>query len=170
MPSAPPPTPAATVPPRPAYGMLVIGALAALALAAYTGHKLLVMAKLRGDLPGIAARELRLEGVQRRLSSDTLVFALADPTRPDGAWTIQLSPAQAMGHQVGATITVRCDGRECYLPDSVYISDGNLVFDAVLLTLELGGAVACLIVLTRRWRAARAARRGDHLPRVRLRR
>lgn len=166
-------SPAATVlgaVPRPAYRMLAVGALAALALAAFTGHKLLVMAKLRGELAGVEPRTLRLAHPLRRLSTDTLEFALAEPTRSAGAWTIQLTTDQAARHRVGDRLDVRCDGSECYLPDSVYISDGNMQFDAVLLTLELGSAAACALVIARRWRRYRAARRGDHLPRVAVRR
>jgi hypothetical protein len=156
--------------PRPAYRWLVVGALAALALAVFTGHKLLVMAKLRGDLDGIEPRTQRLAYPLRRLSPDTQVFALAEPTQTASTWTIQLTTDQAARHRVGDTIDVRCDGAECYLPDSVYISDGNMQFDAVLLALELGSAAACALVMARRWRRYRAARRGDHLPQVRVRR
>ena len=165
-----PPLAAAAAAPRPAYRMLAVGALAALALAAFTGHKLLVMAKLRGDLPGIAPRTLRVAYPLRRLSPDTQEFALADPTQTARAWTIQLTTDQAARHPVGDTLDVRCDGAECYLPDSVYISDGNMQFDTVLLALELGCAAACAIAIARRWRRYRAARRGDHLPQVRVRR
>lgn len=165
---------AATAAPRPAYRMLAVGALAALALAAFTGHKLLVMAKLRGDLPGIAPRTLRVAYPLRRLAPDTAEFVLADPTTPQAhrrhAWTIQLTTDQAARHPVGDTLDVRCDGDECYLPDSEYISDGNMQFDTVLLAIELGCAAACAIAITRRWRRYRAARRGDHLPRVAVRR
>lgn len=166
-------SPAATIPgavPRPAYRMLAVGALAALALAAFTGHKLLVMAKLRGDLAGIEPRTLRLAYPLRRLSTDTQEFALAEPTQTASAWSIQLTTDQAARHRVGDTIVVRCDGAECYLPDSVYISDGNMQFDAVLLALELGSVTACALVFARRWRRYRAARRGEHLPRVAVRR
>ena len=166
-------SPAATVlgaVPRPAYRMLAVGALAALALAAFTGHKLLVMAKLRGDVAGIEPRSLRIAYPLRRLAADTQEFRLADPARRDAAWTIQLTTAEAARHRVGDTIVVRCDGAECYLPDAVYINDGNMQFDTALLALELASAAACLIVIARRWRRYRAARRGDHLPRVAVRR
>lgn len=162
--------PAAATAPRPGYRVLAIGALATLALAAGTGHKLLVMAKLRGDVAGIEPRSLRIAYPLRRLAADTQEFRLADPARRDAPWTIQLTTAQAARHRVGDTIVVRCDGAECYLPDAVYINDGNMQFDTALLALELASAAACLIVIARRQRAARAARRGEHLPRVQLRR
>ncbi|MBK9033154.1 MAG: hypothetical protein IPL61_18100 [Myxococcales bacterium] len=155
-------------PPRPAYRMLALGALAAVALTAFTTHKLVVMARMRGELGDVPVRALIVEGVARRFSDGGAEYQLGDRARPDAAWTIQLTADQAARHPRGAVVEVRCDADECYLPDSVYISDGNVQFDLALLAIELAGAAVCLGVLARRWRAWRAASRGAHLPTVRV--
>ncbi|MEZ4400843.1 MAG: hypothetical protein R3B06_12535 [Kofleriaceae bacterium] len=155
-------------PPRPAYRMLALVAVTALGLTAFTTHKLVVMARMRGELGDVPVRALVVEGMTRSIARDAAEYQLGDPTRPEVAYTIQLTDDQAARHPRGAVVGVRCNGAECYLPDSVYISDGNLQFDLVLLVIELAAAAGCLVVLARRWRAWRAAARGSHLPTVRV--
>lgn len=168
MPTPPPPFAVPGSPPRPAYRVLALGALAAVALTVFTAHKLVVMARMRGQLGDVPVRALIVEGVARRFAGGDAEYQLGDRSRPGEAWTIQLTADQAVRHPRGAIVEVRCDGGECYLPDSVYISDGNVQFDLALLAIELVSAAICLVVLARRWRAWRAAARGAHLPTVRV--
>lgn len=154
----PPTTPYRAAPPlRPSRAALVgplVGAALCALLAVFTSHKLVAMARLRGWLDGAPPRTLVVAGEGTPLGTSTVVIPLSDPLAPGAA----RDSIQARAHQfgrlrLGASVTVRCDSsRECYLPDSVYIEDGNVAFDLALLALELGGLVALGVVAYRRRR------------------
>jgi hypothetical protein len=133
------------------------------ALATFTSHKLFVMAKLRGDIGDLPQRELVVDGRLRGFPDGSGVYALYDPARREASkLEIQFTSAQAERYRPHARIVVRCEetGRACYMPDSVYIDDGNRSFDLGLLVIELSGLTACLVALGRRRAAWHAALRG----------
>lgn len=155
-------------PPRPPTRRLALALVACLGLLAFTSNKLYVGAQLRGELDGIPTRAMVLGAPARELGEGTVEHWLSPPGQLDAAeHTIQLVPSQRRRMAIGDTLAVRCDGRECYLPDSVYISDGNRSFDIALLGLEALGTVVVIGLWLMRWRAWRRFRTGSHLPAAR---
>src|SRR5690348_491229 len=77
-------------PPRPSVAIFVVIGLGCAALAAFTSHKLYVMAELRGDIAGIPERELVVEGAVRRYQDGTSVYSLRNPDRQGQPWEIQV--------------------------------------------------------------------------------
>ncbi len=146
------------LPPRPPLAGLATATVVCALLAAYTTSKLDTMARLRGDVPGIAPRTMVLVGLRRRFSPHQAEYDLvATDDRARGAWTIQLTSTQMRDRRYGDALRVRCldDDRACYLRDSVYVSDGNVQFDHGLRVIELAGLAVCLTVMARRivrWR------------------
>lgn len=145
-------------PPLPPLVGLALGALLAGALAAFTSNKLLVMAKLRGDIEGIPERELVLSRELLRYKEKSAVYALVDPNDPDAQpYRIQIQRDRIGNYRYGEIVKVRCleSERQCYMPGSVYIDDSNRSFDIGLLAIELGALAGCTWAGVRRWRAWR---------------
>ncbi len=135
-----------------------LGALVAIAAMTFTANKLVVGARLRGDIDGIEGRMVVLLQEVRRFDAKSAEYSLGDAfTREPLGYTIQLRESQAATHRSGKAMFVRCldDERACYTRGSVYISDGNRNFDLVLLGIELlglGVALRALAWHVRAWR------------------
>ena len=144
--------------PRPAAPVVTVAALVfalCAALTAFTSHKLAVMARLRGWSPGAPSRVMRVVGVRRRFNASAAEYNLLDGA--GGEWAMQLTRAQIERIGFHEPVVVRCldAERECFVPDSVYIDEGNFGFDRTLLAMEVFGLLASGLLLAwrvRRWR------------------
>jgi hypothetical protein len=148
--------------PRPAFPNVILAVLVFLgcaALCAFTTGKLATMARLRGFTPGAPERVMTVERVRRTFNRSMAEYELVDEQR--GTWGIQLTRAQIARIRYQTPVFVRCleDERECFVPDSVYISDGNFGFDRLLRALELLGLLAAATRIAWRLRGWRSALR-----------
>lgn len=145
-------------PPRPALIVLTLVALGCIALAIFTSHKLYRMAQLRGEIAGAEARVVTFRGLKQSFNRESGRFRIDDAVTGEER-EIQLRMTQAERYGVGEQLSVRClpGSSECFVPDSIFISDGNWNFDLGLLTIELVGfaaAVRSIVKRVRTWRAA----------------
>jgi hypothetical protein len=123
----------------------LVGLLACALLAAYTSHKLVYMARLRGWLEGAPERTYRVLSDYRMLGAATYVIDLQALDGDAARCTLQVRQADWVVLREGSTVRARRvpGERECFVPQSVYIEDGNVQFDAGLLSLEAVGVVGC---------------------------
>ncbi len=149
----------------------MLGALIAVAALSFTANKLLVMARLRGDISGIEGRPAILLQEVRRFNEASAEYALGDAfTREPLGYTIQLREHQAVRYRPGPALFVRCleDERSCYIRGSIYIDDANRAFDLALLCIELCGLGLALWAMRRRvhaWRSSIRLVSGKIVPR-----
>ena len=148
--------------PRPAFPNVILAALVFLgcaALSVFTTEKLATMARLRGFTPGAPERVMTVERVRRTFNPAMAEYDLADERH--GTWKIQLTQAQIERIRYQTPVFVRCleDERECFVPDSVYISDGNFGFDRLLRAMEIFGLLAAALRITWRLRGWRREQR-----------
>jgi hypothetical protein len=151
-------------PPRPNVLLAALVCLGCAALCAFTSHKLSVMSQLRGWTPGMPERVMTLAAIRRRFDTGSGEYLLTDARR--GTWKIQLTDRQLARIGYHVPVRVRCEerARECYVPDSVYVDDGNFGFDQMLRVLEALGVLASGLRIALRLRAwRRAVRAWDQL-------
>lgn len=135
--------------------LAVIGLLVCLGLGAYTTHKLYKMASIRGyagslEIERQIVTDKRAEEVRGRRGSTRVCWLHWEPGR------VQADCDSWEAVRIGDTIELVAYGDKRYLRHGgLYTSDGNFVFDLVLLAAELGGLVVCVVLLRR----ARASRR-----------
>ncbi|TAK20034.1 MAG: hypothetical protein EPO40_32565 [Myxococcaceae bacterium] len=129
-------------PQRPGITLAALVFLCSAALCAFTSHKLAVMSRLRGWTPGAPQRVMTVEHILRRFNASMGEYQLVDAH--GGTWKMQLTAEQLDRIGYHQPVAVRCleDERECFVPDSVYISDGNFGFDHALRALESLGMLA----------------------------
>lgn len=129
---------------------LLIGAIACLALATYTSYKLYRMARIRGYIGAPPIEERIVEGktsrdTRGRYGTTTTCWLYAGDDR------IQADCGYWATVRAGDRIeVVTVDGELFLNRGEIYTSDGNFVFDFVLLAIELGGLITCLTLLVRR--------------------
>ncbi len=124
-------------------------------LCAFTTGKLTEMSRLRGESPGAPERVMTVEREVRRFNPSLAEYELNDARH--GVWRIQLTQTQIERVRYREPVTVRCleDERECFVPDSIYVDDGNLGFDRALRMLEVFGLFAAALRIVWRLRAWR---------------
>jgi hypothetical protein len=154
-------------PARPPIKLRAVAAVGCLALTLFTSNKLWTMARLRGDIDGIPEREMIVGRELRRFQSrsNAVVFRLRDEQGSD--WEIQLNEGNPRRNRTGERIRVRCleSSRDCYARESVYIDDGNRQFDIALLTIEIAGLIASLLLIRHRIKTWRQTERLTAPPR-----
>jgi hypothetical protein len=131
--------------------MFVLGALACALLAAYTSHKLYKMLKIRGVVDGRTTTEhVVVEKTSEQGRRSTVCWFWYDD---GGRQKIQADCDVFHQTRVGDRILVVTVNDERYLRSGeIYASDGNFVFDIVLLVAELLGFIALVTIAVIRWR------------------
>ncbi len=129
--------------------LAVVGLLVCLGLGAYTTHKLYKMARIRGyvgspEIEQQIVTDKRAEEARGRRGSTRVCWLHWETDR------VQADCDHWDAVRIGDTIELVAFDDELYLKDGdIYTSDGNFVFDLVLLAGELGGLVVCVVLLLR---------------------
>lgn len=136
--------------------------LAALGLAVgVTGPKLIRMAKIRGWMSGATAETRTITQTwhqtpeQHPNGRNTYWISWTqEDIRKVGPHRLNLPADQWSALQVGQTLKVRTlpGDPDVYLEEGIYASNGNFVFDVLLLAAELGTATLLAVQL---WRTVR---------------
>ncbi len=129
-------------PQRPNVTLAALVFVGCTALCGFTSQKLAVMSRLRGFTPGVPQRVMTVENILRRFNASMGEYQLVDAS--GGTWKIQLTTEQLdrIGYHQGVAVRCLDEERECFVPDSVYISDGNFGFDQLLRAVECLGMLA----------------------------
>jgi len=137
--------------------LLVAILVGCIGLTAYTSHKLYTMARIRGVIgerlvvTHSVVDKTREEPVRRRDDPTCWLWYHIGGVRH----RIQSDCDYWARVTIGQTIEIVSLEDKSFLKDGeIYASDGNFMFDIVLLGVELAGVVACIVALVRRRRPA----------------
>ena len=129
---------------------LVLGLIACIGLTAYTSHKLYKMRRITGEQASESRRVID-KLVKHHRRADSCYFLAPDEIQADCDYFERV--------EIGDTIeVVTVDGEQYVKGGDVYTSEGNFIFDIVLLVAEVVGVIVCIVLLVfRRPRSRRAS-------------
>ncbi len=135
--------------------ILLIGAAALLLLAVtVTGPKLYKMAQIRGFVPGAEVVQKQITDKWHQTSAEhhkgRNVYWISwgnKSIKEKGAHRVNLEHDTWKQYHIGQKLELAYIGKDSkpYLADGIYASNDNLIFDCVLLLIELFGAITLML-------------------------